>query len=413
MPEHVSLPERKALLGKIAVLQAIEGRAHDVQPLVAQAFRDALSRWVTQQFTIVDNKTTLHAAIEELQQELARQTERIPHRGIVNELLASTLQAAANRTCTACNTGGRPCDGDPDRDDRIAIEGGVCIGPLAEAFQFALQTATELHRTYAPTVPTILWNDIRFATRDARGPVHELPSDIAISAKVDRRTHLTVTLTVWAERFDWDAYLALPYVLLHETLIHIPENASSDKPHAADPGHQFTEGWMDWVTKDALWEYLSTQTSGPPWMARSAAIEELHAARLKRPAASDNIERLRLYYAANRLLGARAAERFARFLHEPYVQRANAPALFRELSLRLNFLAAPDEAKEEFVVAIGRFLSRSSNLRHSASFELAHVVHEYTDTRDIEGFLAAVVSLSRSHSVDERLTKAYPEHDGA
>lgn len=403
MLSHVSLPERKALLGKVAVLHAIDDHAHVLRTgELMQLLRESTSQWVREQITVNTNGTPLGTAIDALGDALNRSTAHLPDTQLTQDLLERVRNVAANRRCEKCNCGGQPCNGDPQRDDEIAIQGGACLTPLIEVFEFALELARSLYQAHEPAAATMLWTEVRFSTLDQRDEVHHLPTDIQVSANVDRRGTPTITLVLWVERFEWDAYLVLPYVLFHEALIHLAENASHGaKPTPALPGHPFVEGWMDWLAKEVVLEQLNQGGGGPPWKTPSAAIHELYASRIKRVPAFDSVGRERLQEASNRRLGAIAAERFSKFLQQPYVHQGNGLTLFRELSLRLNYLATPDSVKEEFVATIGRFLSGPNPPLHPGSYELAHAVHEYIARRDIEAFLTSILRLSQQYSVDK------------
>jgi hypothetical protein len=160
----------------------------------------------------------------------------------------------------------------------------------------------------------------------------------------------TVCLLVHLAGFDWDANLAVPYVLLHECLVHAYQGDCTGGAEPPSRYSGFSEGWMDLIALMAFRQVLGGR--GPaaqyrpylvPEERRRTIAEEFHAARLR-------------YYeidegAATWAIGGNAAAQLRELLKNRFGENDGDNRLMR-FSLAINGSQIPHSVRDELATQL-------------------------------------------------------------
>lgn len=260
--------------------------------------------------------------------------------------------------------------------------------PLQELADAAAHTAVNFYQFYDARVPSELWYHTTPAFKFVRGET-SLSFDPAVHLQAytqfDTRDWRSgwVVLTLVPRWFDADTIAALPRVLLHEYISHVPQGPYFAPREHPDAGDSFAEGWMDYVAhcvhqsaldREGLSEKLAEHLL-LTWMnLYRTAAERFFAARCAVPAYDRT--------AAERCVGAAAALSLhvvLRRLAEASALQTTASAddVMYRLSFALNTSRLSNTRRRLFVMEIRKhalYASRSdvliNALNHWISGEL-------------------------------------------
>ncbi|MEJ0073934.1 MAG: hypothetical protein WDO17_00555 [Alphaproteobacteria bacterium] len=254
MPKHLSLAERKALIGRHSAFESFDALSvydddkrlgvvldemvkRSNEALVAQQNTEPLDQWFrTQTKYISDHLTGLSS---------------IPATVTMQDMASALAKRSAEVSCATC-AGGKICNGSM-RDDAIVTEGGSCIAPFMLIFREAERIANAYYRVFAGVGDIeVSFSTGLLAPGASVGRVRvngaATPYD---KSKQERRSAVELVLDVGA--FDWQSYLACLYVLLHECICHAFAGLQGTKKRPTLQEYDaFTEGWMDWIVSMVL-----------------------------------------------------------------------------------------------------------------------------------------------------------------
>jgi hypothetical protein len=133
--------------------------------------------------------------------------------------------------------------------DAVQSFGDDPYDPLNTQFEATLEVAGEFHRASGIAIPDEMLRRVSFVALCDSGKPHPYPVDYYVSGSLTssrRRLASQLYLTVLARKLDWQTYLAVPYVLLHELVSHAFVGPWDPDIRGNDPAYQsFAEGWMD------------------------------------------------------------------------------------------------------------------------------------------------------------------------
>jgi hypothetical protein len=180
--------------------------------------------------------------------------------------------------------------------------------------------------------------DVRFALGIAFPPSGRPLVPYGLVAETRLSPPPTVTLGILPQGFGPAAYAAMPAVLVHECVCHVPARQGGEVSNSS----VFAEGFMDWAARFFFERWMPEIDAG---MA-PAALE--HALRLDavvtRPDTREGAARLR---------GRRAAERVAGWLQADVGRpRAEAQAAVAKLAVELNTTEASLAVKDDLAVRL-------------------------------------------------------------
>lgn len=185
---------------------------------------------------------------------------------------------------------------------------------------------------------------------NARKPAHsfDVPIHLGGNARTTA-TGVTVRLVVVASKIDWRSWLAAPYTLFHEIVVH----ACDSRPGGGDveevpERESFSEGWMDYVAAavhravmDGQAPVAEFRKQFPDSKGHGRMGNELHEARF--------VKGLDGRAFGSRLVGRETAERVCALLEDLEETRGDPQLAFWRMSAALNTCAVPASERDEVV----------------------------------------------------------------
>jgi hypothetical protein len=184
------------------------------------------------------------------------------------------------------------------------------------------------------------WPQVEFVVRLFSAPrpgEHRYPIR-ATTQLAAARSPTTVVLTIDPIEFIPDAFAAIPALLVHECVCHVPARPIED----VDNLSAFAEGFMDWVA--TYYRQL--------WLASLGSLTA--AAKEHAPLVFDEIARTNPDLGSVRGVGQRAAGKVAQRLDLRHGMRETAAAATANLGRRLNVVDAPLWHKDMLVRELDR-----------------------------------------------------------
>ena len=239
------------------------------------------------------------------------------------------------------------------------------LGKLADAVS---RTAADYYQTFGAQVPDELWHSTTTSLRFS-----------FVGGKIGLSFDSTIHVQLWTEFgsgyyptaqvmikiaprwLDSETIAALPRLLLHEYVAHVPQGPHSGRRLHPDPGDMFAEGWMDYIAhcifKDALERRGPSLELGdslaPAWITlHEEAAERFFRARCS---LADG-ERT----AAARREGAAAARQLHDLLRRLPETKETADECLYRLSLGLNASPLGNAARARFAANVRLSLQRAS-----------------------------------------------------
>jgi hypothetical protein len=255
----------------------------------------------------------------------------------------------ADRSCQSCCPKSQPpCSRDLPTSERVHI-GGNCIAPIKILYGDIEQ---EVYRLWTQVAGGTQPPSLRLATGHLdiadKLAVHK---DFSLTGKaqiVDNPSPMTtITVAFYDSAFDWEQFVLLPYLLIHEMVCHgfqdVYDVSGADVPraarHSAPPTCLWSEGWMDTVS-----HYLATA-----WLKRRGALHHISNASRIRKAEQWTGEYHDARYGLEgqvlsdeRHLGRQAFERVKESITSRKFPNASALDLLIRFSILLNACVIPD-----------------------------------------------------------------------
>lgn len=238
--------------------------------------------------------------------------------------------------------------------------------PLGRLTEAAARIAADYYRAFGAEVPAELWQSTfpRFSFVSA-----EIRLSFASAIHVQLWTEFgtddyptaQVMVKVAPRGLDEETIAALPRILLHEYVAHVPQGPHTGRRFHPDVGDMFAEGWMDYIAhrvfKDVLERTGPSPGLGdslvPAWIPlHEKASEGFFKARCM-VAEGDRI-------AANRCEGATAARQLHDLLRRLPATKGRADEYLYRLSFGLNVSRFGNVARARFAANVRLFLQRAS-----------------------------------------------------
>lgn len=321
LPLHV----QKALMARLLGFQVLVPRRPLLESLssywIAEGLVNSICRLADAALDDMDDELSLESFLSRFLSDLKADADRLSPgaENVISEIL-SELTELVESFCVA------PHD------------------PLRELTDAVAQTAADFYQFYGVPVPSDLWDNAEPAFVFKRGclalsfyPDIHVQAFTRFSSQDWRMAWVYLELTpIW---FAPETIAALPRVMLHEYISHVPQGpyyAVREHPDAAD---SFAEGWMDYVAhcthecalerrgpSEALGEYLIQTWVG----SYREAGDRFNDARRSVPRFDSS--------AAERSLGTKVAELFHDELRRLVEAKAlGSTASADELMYRLSF----------------------------------------------------------------------------
>lgn len=300
--------------------------------------------------------------------------------------LKRICQRAEDLSCSACSGQPLVCNGG-DYDDEFVTRGGHCIQPFADLFALAVAIARDYHA--AAGIDPSIWPECEFRLGFVNLKPHPFASPPEISGETSpERSPVRLTLVLQPKSFDWAAFAAVPYVLLHEAF-HVVGGIAGILRQGACRQDPFAEGWLDWIAFRAL----ERTASGEGPAARHAAQfrhpgEQINRARQLHLARADETTSADAPLSREIHAGQLAAERFfdlcQRFLPS---EEDEDWLFFLSVSLRLNLEAMTLMQHRTVVWRVLEAIPFRRDLGSPQFAETARTLRKYFILKDVGGLI--------------------------
>jgi hypothetical protein len=238
--------------------------------------------------------------------------------------------------------------------------------PLGRLTDAVARTAADYYRAFGATVPDELWQST-------------LPQSSWVNAEIGLSFFSAVHVQPWTEFgagdhpaaqvmvkipprwLDQETIAALPRLLLHEYVAHVPQGPHKGRRLHPDPADMFAEGWMDYVAH-RIFKAVLERTGPSPELGNALALawipmheqaaDRFFAARCSLSAGDRT--------AASRLLGAAAARQLHDLLRRLAATKDRADEHLYRLSFSLNVAPLDNLARAQFAANVRLSLLRSS-----------------------------------------------------
>jgi hypothetical protein len=375
-PRHISLRHRNVLSGRLLGMPELRRKA---SALPASPFKEALAalRSELKIWTRAALNTSNFVPLDSFLQSIPIQLRSVATgwalrdasiQSVLDKTVSDVQRQMGSVCCAQCAGPGSPiCQGENvDADSVIVEKGGQCILPLKETFHVAAEIARAYYRRFAKKQFQNVPAKILFHTKEEGGKPHQFDLSL-VPFQVSGVTEFEVTATkwvtivslvLWVEEFDWDTYLACPYVFLHELICHAFKRPFPQSARESKQPDIFAEGWMDWVALLILEKEYPNLAS---WWQSVAKAQKNSTKKPAFPLRDRGQVKVARMYHEGRLncdhenappvcvdwqRGKEAAEKLRdlmQVLVDDYVEA------FFEFSLRFNLLPLPWEDVEKFI----------------------------------------------------------------
>ena len=348
----LALHVQKAVVGRLLGFQALAPRLPLLESQechwLGRSLTVTLCRLTDTALNDVDGQGSLASFLEDLVRELRAEAARFPPDA--GGTVAGILDELAELITAFCAS---PCD------------------LLSQLVAAVAQTAADFYNSCGVMVPPELWERTEPVFGFLRGKAAlSFAPDIHLQARTEFHAEdgcsAQVILNIVPRWLNTETIAALPRVLLHEYISHVPQGPYFTARTHPDAGDGFAEGWMDYVAhcihRSVLdrrgpsqelagylvltWMGIYDSAAGRFFDARSALPDRdaVAAGRCEGAAAARH-----LHDELRRLLAARALE-----------TTASADELLYRLSFGLNASGLSDTERRRVVAEIRRCLLRAS-----------------------------------------------------
>ena len=391
---HIPLAQRKVICGRLIFFQAAYPDRLNLLSAGAESefdqVRDNVFRLTEQAASSSPNSEPLDIFLRGLLGDLDSQMQpqlRGKH-GVLFRPLQDDLRGTAERiSCLACSAvRPRICDGG-NKDDEIVRNGGVCIAPIRSMFDVAAQVTTESYAKHCNLFDPEAAPELSFSTSFCNSKPHTIPGDYFVGGATthhdDPLPRSDVDLCLWPNRFDWNAYTAILYVLFHECICHAYQGMKPLRPKPFNDG--FVEGWMDWIAFECFRRHLQ---SGPSSLFVQASLDAGTAFHLLR---SDYNHKEKSDQASICALGRSVARSLGKLLERLPESASNPWSSLLMMSFDMNMVGGLSD--RELLALYNRL--RPEEQHDSPNLdEVVQPLRKYLHSKEIGSLLESVIHLT-------------------
>jgi hypothetical protein len=389
-PQHIALKERKALAAGLICLPPLNPPPSQLTQ--AMYALDALDSKLHEKISEVLEKKPGEALPEAQQNQLDRFLKDLLN-CLKEQAAVSTQQGGARALAVSdaiakidagvfgicCQT----CAVDPERvckgtsvddDSKVVAERGQCIQVIKHMFDVAEAATRTYYTRFSTAFQSVDSNfPVVFSTEDCGTKPHEFSVPFQVSGQtvldeIEGTRSSRVVLKLWVEQFDWETYLACPYVFFHEFICHVFSDTigAAYFPRQGKTSDPFREGWMDWISALGLKECFNGSVAGikcGPDLGQSRIAEEYRVGRI------DFRPRYATRFANLWAVGGEAAQKVRDLLLQLTETAEEARSNLFQISFDLNLgvcsWSASDRA--QFVMLLAEYLPYATELPNPIS----------------------------------------------
>jgi hypothetical protein len=388
---HIPLAQRKLICGRLVFFQAAyPGRLSLLTAGAESEFdqvRDNIFRLTERApYSSPDSEPLdyfLGRLLGDLEDQM-RPNLRGQH-GALFRLIQDDIRGTVERiSCLGC-TPVRPriCDGG-NKDDEIVGNGGACIAPIRAMFDDAVQVTTGSYVKYCNLFGPKGAPDLSFSTSFCNSKPHDIPGDYFVGAVTTHNdSSAQVDLCLWPNRFDWNTYAAITYVLFHECICHAYQGMRPVRPKPLNDG--FVEGWMDWIAFECFRKHLESTPAKPSVQDSLDAGTAFHLLR------SDYNHKEKSDRASICALGRSGAQSFEHLLKRLPESASDPWSSLLMVSFDLNLVGGLSDRE---LYALYMRLTPERQLDSPKLEELVQPLRKYLNSRKIEYLLDDIIRLT-------------------
>lgn len=271
-------------------------------------------------------------------------------------------------------------------------KGGKCIAPLKKLFYNLNSWVEELwHQVpdslHCKSLPITLATTHRAFENGQQIVDTFFVGGYARSVRNHKSYRRKVGLYIVPERFHWQQFSVLPYILLHELLCHAYQNlAEGSGWREHNPLDPWSEGWMDTLAQELALEWLRFHPKSPfqpgpeldeaEWQSRS-----LHEARYKKQEGQAGTAKP----SDGRIAYRRVSDRYL----PRYAEMRISERPVTKFSLRLNAMQLASDDRLKLLVRLDA-LAKAEEASADPASRLRELIGDFNSEPDPEAALAAL-----------------------
>lgn len=413
LEKHIPPNVRRELCGRLIYFDSVqplkykpycEESSYDPTAVTAiDELRNTLFKQIIQEELAVSNPSGNESFLTRILSRLAEVAEPqlVRHPELLADLRSVLQEKILGISCANCHSS----SSELPEEEEVGTT-GCCMASLRQMFNTASETSTKYYSEFTSVRPCNL-PAVIFCTQHVRDSshLHELSVAYAITGSTEmcvqsQQYWSEVRLKMCVPEFDFDSYMAVPYVLLHECIIHTFQDIlpSCEKRDASEPDDGFMEGWMDYVTFKIMQEIIAGR--GPVGhFGRSGVINEEHGAR----ASSLHSSRINLeatpsckssQYACYRRAGTDVADKVLHVLERLPKSRYDPWRAFLQMSLNLNLVQSFTPFHRKKFVGILNNLAKRGKLESERQIDIVSIINHYLEHLDVTRLVEEIFKLT-------------------
>jgi hypothetical protein len=402
---HIGSRKRKELCGRLFYFDTIQPHKENSSQVgvvpALDALQQALFVFIAEELNNPNGNSN-----DSFLSHLISRFSRIAEPGLENypQLLETVKRAAQKRgkeiSCSNCSSTIPVAN-----SEEIVGSKGCCMSPLRQMFEIAYET-TRIYYSKFTTHPSTTFPDVIFSTKHSRdmSDLHDLPLPFAITGSTEycslgEQYWSEVNLKMCIEEFDFDSYMAIPYILFHECIAHafhgIIPSPLARKP--SEPEDGFAEGWMDFVAFKIMEELMQRKGPARHLASKVKFTDEHHHRSYKLYFSRVDLNIKHPYkpskYAIHRKFGHNAASKIYRVLERLPESYKHSWKVFLQMSFDLNMLQSFEPAQRQQFIALINNLVKPGEIDTPRHCEIVPIIRKYLKDYDPMTFVEEILGL--------------------
>lgn len=403
---HIGLQRRKELCGRLFYFDTIQPYKENFSRCGAgpalDVLRNSLFNFISDELSDTTNDLSGDTFLRKLTSRFLRTAEpELERHPQLFEVVKTALQKRGDEiSCANCNSL-RSGVG----NEEVISSRGCCMSPLRQMFDIAHKTARIYYSKFATHSETIL-PEVVFSTRHSRdmSDLHDLPVPYAVTGgtqycSLGEQSWTEVYLKMCVEKFDYDSYMATPYILFHECIAHafhgVIPSPLNRKP--SEPEDEFAEGWMDFVAFKIMEEVMDKKGPAKHLSSKVNFTDEHYHRSFNLYFSRVDLNVSHPYkpseHAIHRKLGQSAANKVLHVLGRLPESYKNPWQAFLQMSLDLNMHQGFEQTQRHKFVALINNLAKPGEIDTPRHCEIVPIIRKYLKNQDAIGFIEDILGL--------------------
>jgi|GEM_PF-4393805 len=404
--KHISPNVRRELCGRLLYFDSVQPLKHDGYDTSAALALDGLRKLLFDTFIkealvatdIPCKDTFLTRIVSRLGRAAELQLENHPE--LLRQLKLVLQERMVGISCSNCNSATPPAP-----IEEVVGATGCCMTSLREMFDAASEAAMKYYTEFT-TLRPLTFPTLVFCTKHVRErtSLHELPVSYAITGSTQpcaqsKQYWSEVSVKLCVDEFDFDSYMAIPYVLFHECIVHAFQGLlpSCEERAASEPEDGFTEGWMDYVAFKIMEEVVAGRGPASQLGVRGIINKEHQVRASTFYQSRINLEVAAPHkpsqYACHRRAGNEVADRVLHVLQKLPKSRPVAWATFLQMSLNLNLLQTFTPLQRKKFVGVLANLAKRGDPESERHCDIVWIINKYLEHQDVTRLVEEVLEL--------------------